>query len=65
METKLTDSKSKKCFPRGDEHKISLPEFLQRLGVDESGLREQEAARETSGMRTQRSRRNRKGEHIK
>jgi sodium/potassium-transporting ATPase subunit alpha len=45
METKLTSSKSKICSPQGDEHKISLPEFLQRLGVDESGLREQEAAR--------------------
>ena len=45
MKTKLTGSKSKICSPQGDEHKISLPEFLQRLGVDESGLREQEAAR--------------------
>jgi len=45
METKLTGSKSKICPPQGDEHKIALPEFLQRLGVDESGLREQEAAR--------------------
>ena len=45
METKLTGSKSKICSPQGDEHKISLPEFLQRLGVDESGLSEQEAAR--------------------
>ena len=45
METKLTDSKSKICSPQGDEHKIPLPEFLQRLGVDESGLSEQEASR--------------------
>ena len=45
METKLTDSKSTTCTPQGDEHKISLPEFLQRLGVDENGLSEQEAAR--------------------
>ena len=45
METKLTDSKSTTCTPQGDEHKISLPEFLQRLGVDESGLSEQEATR--------------------
>ena len=45
METKLTDSKSTTCSPQGDEHKISLPEFLQRLGVDENGLSEQEAAR--------------------
>jgi len=41
----LTDSKSTTCTPQGDEHKISLPEFLQRLGVDENGLSEQEAAR--------------------
>jgi len=41
----LTDSKSTTCSPQGDEHKISLPEFLQRLGVDENGLSEQEAAR--------------------
>jgi sodium/potassium-transporting ATPase subunit alpha len=45
METKLTDNKSKICSPQGDEHKISLPEFLQRLGINESGIREQEAAR--------------------
>ncbi|MGA9188352.1 MAG: cation-transporting P-type ATPase [Methanosarcina sp.] len=45
MKTKLTGSKSKICSPQGDEHKISLPEFLQRLEVDESGLSEQEAAR--------------------
>jgi sodium/potassium-transporting ATPase subunit alpha len=45
METKFTGSKSKICSPQGDEHKISLPEFLQRLGVDERGLGEQEAAR--------------------
>ena len=45
METQLTDSKSKICSPKGDEHKIPLPEFLQRLGVDESGLSEQEASR--------------------
>ena len=45
METKLTDRKSKICSPRGDEHKIPLPEFLQRLGVDDSGLSEQEASR--------------------
>ncbi len=34
----MTDSKSKICSPQGDEHKIPLIEFLQRLGVDESGL---------------------------
>ncbi len=45
MEKKLNGSKSKICSPQGDEHKISLPEFLQRLGVDDSGLSEQEASR--------------------
>jgi sodium/potassium-transporting ATPase subunit alpha len=45
METKLTGSKSKICSPQGDEHQISLPEFLQRLGIDESGISEREAAR--------------------
>jgi len=41
----LAGSKSKICSPQGDEHKISLPEFLLRFGIDESGLGEQEAAR--------------------
>jgi sodium/potassium-transporting ATPase subunit alpha len=45
MEKKLTGSKSKICSPQGNEHNISLPEFIQRLGVEESGLSEQEAAR--------------------
>ena len=45
MEKKLNDNKSKICSPQGDEHKIPLSEFLQRLGVDESGLSEQEASR--------------------
>ena len=45
MEMKLAGSKSKICSPQGDEHKISLPEFLLRFGIDESGLGEQEAAR--------------------
>jgi len=45
MEKKLTDNKSKICSPQGDEHKIPLPEFLQRLGVNDSGLSEQEASR--------------------
>jgi sodium/potassium-transporting ATPase subunit alpha len=43
METKLTGNKSKICSPQGDEHKIYIPEFLQRLEVDESGLSEQVA----------------------
>ena len=45
MEKKLNGSKSKICSPQGDEYKIPLPEFLQRLGVDDSGLSEQEASR--------------------
>lgn len=45
MEKKLTDNKSKICSPQGNEHNISLPEFIQRLGVEETGLSEQEAAR--------------------
>lgn len=45
METKLDGSKSKICSPQGDESKIPLSEFLQRLGVDNSGLSEQEASR--------------------
>ena len=45
MGTKLTGSKSKICSPQGDDHSVPLSEFLQRLGVDESGIGEQEAAR--------------------
>ena len=45
MGKKLTGSKSKICSPQGDEHNILLSEFLQRLGVDESRIGEQEAAR--------------------
>jgi sodium/potassium-transporting ATPase subunit alpha len=45
METKLIGSKSKICSPQGDEHKISLPDFLQRFEIDESGISKQEAAR--------------------
>ncbi len=45
MEKKLNGSKSKICSPQGDEYKISLPEFFLRLGVDNSGLSEQEASR--------------------
>ncbi len=43
MEKKLAGSKSKICFLQGDEHSISFSEFLQRLGVDERGLSDQEA----------------------
>lgn len=45
MEEKLAGSKSRICSPQGDEHNVSLSEFLRRLGVDEGGLDEQEAAR--------------------
>jgi len=37
--------KARSALHRGDEYKIPLPEFLQRLGVDDSGLSEQEASR--------------------
>ncbi len=43
MEKKLAGSKSKICFLQGNEHSISFSEFLQRLGVDERGLSDQEA----------------------
>lgn len=33
------------CSPQGNEHTISLSEFLQRFDVNENGLSEQEAAR--------------------
>ncbi len=33
------------CSPRGDEHRIPLPEFLYRFGTDENGLGGREAAR--------------------
>ncbi len=45
MEKKLAGNKSRICTPQGDEHTISLSEFLQRLEVDERGLSEQEATR--------------------
>ncbi|MGV8077816.1 MAG: cation-translocating P-type ATPase [Methanosarcina sp.] len=45
MENKLAGSKSRICLPQGDEHNVSLTEFLQQLGVDEDGLDEQEAAK--------------------
>jgi len=37
--------KARSALHRGDEYKIPLPKFLQRLGVDDSGLSEQEASR--------------------
>ena len=45
MEKELAGNKNQVCSPRGDEHLISHSEFLQRLGVDENGLSEHEAAR--------------------
>jgi sodium/potassium-transporting ATPase subunit alpha len=42
-EKELADSSRRLCSPQGDEHSISLQAFLQRLGVDESGLGEKEA----------------------
>ncbi|MHC1756488.1 MAG: cation-translocating P-type ATPase [Methanosarcina sp.] len=43
MEKESAGNKTKLCSPQGDEHLISLPEFLQRLAVTENGLSEQEA----------------------
>ncbi|HEY3361794.1 MAG TPA: cation-transporting P-type ATPase, partial [Methanosarcina sp.] len=45
MEKNLTGGKDKICSPQGDENKISLSEFLEKLNVDENGLSEQEASR--------------------
>jgi len=45
MGKNLTGSNGKICSPQGNEHSISFKEFLQKLGVDENGLSEQEAAR--------------------
>ncbi len=45
MEKSLTGSNGDICSPQGNEHRISLQEFLQIFGVDENGLSEQEAAR--------------------
>ncbi|HOW13721.1 cation-transporting P-type ATPase [Methanosarcina sp.] len=45
MEKEYTENRNSVCSPLGDEHLISLSELLQRLGVNESGLSEQEAAR--------------------
>ncbi|MDQ1274494.1 MAG: sodium/potassium-transporting ATPase subunit alpha, partial [Euryarchaeota archaeon] len=45
MEKESDGIKNNSCSPRGDEHLISLSEFLQRLGVNENGLSEPEAAR--------------------
>jgi sodium/potassium-transporting ATPase subunit alpha len=45
MESALAEGGEGFCSPRGDEHRIPLPEFLERFGTDENGLVEQEAAR--------------------
>lgn len=45
MEKESAGIKNNSCSPRGDEHLISLSEFLQRLGVNENGLSEPEATR--------------------
>ena len=44
MGKNLTGDNSKICSPQGNEHSIPLSVFLQKLGVDENGLRDQEAA---------------------
>ncbi|KKG28044.1 ATPase [Methanosarcina sp. 2.H.T.1A.15] len=45
MEKELAGNTNRVCSPRGDEHLISLPEFLKRFETDENGLNEQEATR--------------------
>ncbi|HWR25824.1 MAG TPA: cation-transporting P-type ATPase, partial [Methanosarcina sp.] len=45
MKKELTNSNGKICSPQGDEHNISIQDFLQSLGVGESGLTELEAAK--------------------
>ncbi|KKH96391.1 ATPase, partial [Methanosarcina sp. 1.H.T.1A.1] len=45
MEKELAGNKNRVCSPLGDEHLISLPEFLKRFETDENGLNEQEATR--------------------
>jgi sodium/potassium-transporting ATPase subunit alpha len=45
MDQRLTGSNSKICSPQGDEHTISLSEFLERYRADINGLSEQEAAK--------------------
>ncbi|WP_292391909.1 cation-translocating P-type ATPase [Methanosarcina sp. UBA5] len=44
MGKNLTGGNGKICSPQGNEHSISLQEFLEKLNVDENGLSEQEAA---------------------
>ena len=44
MGKNLTDNNDKICSPQGNKHSISLQEFLEKLGVDENGIGEQEAA---------------------
>jgi sodium/potassium-transporting ATPase subunit alpha len=45
MEERPTASNSKICSFHGDEHTVPFSEFLRRLGVDDKGLSEQEAAK--------------------
>lgn len=40
----LTGGNGEICSPQGNEHSISLQEFLEKLSVEENGLSEQEAA---------------------
>ena len=49
VKEKPNGNKRKLCSLQGDEHSISLQEFLQRLEVDENGLSEQEAAERLKG----------------
>ena len=43
MGKNLTGGNDKICSPQGNEHSVPLSGFLQKLGVDENGLSEQEA----------------------
>ncbi|HII02326.1 TPA: cation-transporting P-type ATPase [Methanosarcinaceae archaeon] len=45
MESAAAEEREALCSPRGDEHRIPLPEFLERFGTDENGLMGREAAR--------------------
>lgn len=45
MGKEVSGDKNSVCSPQGDEHLISLSEFLQRFDVNEKGLSKEEAAR--------------------
>jgi len=45
MESAGAGDRGALCSPRGDEHRVSLPEFMERFGAAENGLGGREAAR--------------------